>query len=72
VSGSPLSVGSRALATTLVKQLVPLRQKLIDLGDEFTGMFKAFRNLLQQLFLFVFRHFHVKCRRQFTAIRFLC
>ena len=30
--------------------LVPLRQKLIDLADDFTGMLEAFLDLLQQLF----------------------
>jgi hypothetical protein len=31
------------------KQSAPLRQNIIDLGDDFTGMLEAFLDLLQQL-----------------------
>jgi len=38
------------------EQPAPLRENLIDLADDLTGMHEAFLDLPQQLFLFVVRH----------------
>jgi hypothetical protein len=44
------------LAPCSQKQPAPLRENLIDLADDFTGMHEAFLDPPQQLFLFVVRH----------------
>jgi hypothetical protein len=41
----------------LAQRSAPLRQNLIDLADDFTGMLEAFLDFPQQLFLFVIGHF---------------
>jgi len=38
------------------KQPAPLRENLIDLADDCTGVHEAFLDLSQELFLFVVRH----------------
>ena len=41
----------------LAQHSAPLRQNLIDLADDFTGMLEALLDFPQQLFLFVIGHF---------------